>query len=192
MTPVGNFNIIRKIVDPGWEHPYKAKGAIRIAPGENNPLGTRWMGFLQKGGGEYGMHGTDTPSSVGKFSSHGCVRLHTKDAEKLFDMVDVGTPVRVEYEPVLIRRAGDNIRIIVYRDLFKRGMPTADTVKTRILQDYPNAQVDMDAIQTTLKQTSGQPVVVGSASIDNPQPVAKDGSPTTLTPIETTRSSSLP
>lgn len=162
MTPMGHFSVIRKIVDPGWEHPYLPQGKVRIAPGENNPLGTRWMGFYQKNGGEFGMHGTDTPSSVGKFSSHGCVRMQVKDAETLFDLVDIGTPVDIVYEPVLVRRSGNNVRIQVYPDVFKKGTPSADAVKAKILKEFPQAQVDPARLQAALKVKTGQPQVVAT------------------------------
>ncbi len=176
MTPLGQFSVIRKVLDPGWEHPYKAKGAVRVPPGDANPLGTRWIGFLERGTGEYGMHGTDRPSSVGKFSSHGCVRMKVPDAEALFDMVEVGTPVQVVYETVLIRPQGEQMRVIVYPDAFKRGMPSAETVRARILKQYPNAQVDMTQLQEALQQRNERPALVGSLKSDAP-PVADQPAP---------------
>lgn len=162
MTPLGKFSVIRKVLDPGWENPYLPTGKVRLAPGEDNPLGTRWMGFYQKEGGEYGLHGTDNPGSVGKFSSHGCVRMKVPDAEALFDMVDVGTPVEVVYEPVLIRRQDDNIRVIVYADRFKRGMPGVEQVKADILKQYPSAQLNLDKLKAALQMPTERPVDVGT------------------------------
>jgi lipoprotein-anchoring transpeptidase ErfK/SrfK len=162
MTPVGKYSIISKVVDPGWENPYLPNGRVRLAPGENNPLGTRWMGFYQKAGGEYGMHGTDNPASVGKFSSHGCVRMKVKDAEALFELVDLGTPVEVVYEPVLVRKHDNEIRVTVYADRFKRGMPTVEQIKGKILKQYPEAQVDLSRLQAALAQPNERPVSVGS------------------------------
>jgi hypothetical protein len=56
-------------------------------------LGTR---ALDMGGG-YLIHGTNpyNASSVGTAASHGCVRMETADVEKLFEMVDEGTPVLI-------------------------------------------------------------------------------------------------
>ncbi len=94
-TPVGHFSIIDKVIDPGWENPYLPQGRSDIRPGKSNPLGTRWMGFNRYKGGEYGIHGTNNPKSVGRYSSHGCVRMYIHDAETLFNEVDIGTPVEV-------------------------------------------------------------------------------------------------
>lgn len=174
MTPLGQFTVIRKIIDPGWEHPYKAAGAIRIAPGETNPLGSRWIGFHRKNGGEYGMHGTDNPRSVGRFSSHGCVRMKTKDIEALFEIVDIGTPVNVVYETVLIRRKGDDIRLVVFKDAFGRGMPSAQEVYDRIIAEYPTARVDMDKVRTALGQPNERPFEVATVpSQDETAPIAE-------------------
>jgi L,D-transpeptidase ErfK/SrfK len=161
MTPLGKYSITSKVIDPGWEHPYVGKGKIRIAPGAGNPLGTRWMGFHYYKGGEYGFHGTDRPSSVGQFSSHGCVRMKIKDAEALFEMVEVGTPVEVIYETVLIRPKGNELRVLVYPDVFKRGMPSAEKVISNIRAQYPTAKVEPDKIRAALSRPTQQPVVVG-------------------------------
>jgi len=75
-TPLGDWTIIQKTVNPG--------GAF----------GVRWMRISVPWGG-YGIHGTDNPSSIGKAASHGCVRLFNEDVIDLYDRVDLGTPVRI-------------------------------------------------------------------------------------------------
>jgi lipoprotein-anchoring transpeptidase ErfK/SrfK len=172
MTPMGRFQVLRKVEEPGWENPYRAKGAIRIAPGEENPLGTRWIGFHRQNGGEFGIHGTDNPGSVGKFSSHGCVRMKVPDAEALFDMIDVGTPIEVVYEPVLIRRQDNRIRVIVYADRFRRGMPTVEKVTADILKQYPGAIIDSVQLQTALRTPTERPQDVASWTPVATPPVA--------------------
>jgi L,D-transpeptidase catalytic domain len=66
------------------------------------PYGTsarRYMGVLGTRrldlGDGYGIHGTDEPESIGRSVSHGCVRMHNEDIEKLYPMVAVGTPVYI-------------------------------------------------------------------------------------------------
>jgi lipoprotein-anchoring transpeptidase ErfK/SrfK len=46
-------------------------------------------------GDGYALHGTDNPASIGHSVSHGCVRLRNEDIDKLYSMVDVGTPVYI-------------------------------------------------------------------------------------------------
>jgi hypothetical protein len=52
-------------------------------------LGTRRL-YLGDG---YGIHGTNVPSSIGQSVSHGCVRMLNEEIERLYEMVEVGTPV---------------------------------------------------------------------------------------------------
>jgi hypothetical protein len=63
-----------------------------MAGGPGNPLGARAM-YL--GSSEYRIHGTNDPSTIGKFVSSGCVRLTNEDVADLFSRVDVGTRVVV-------------------------------------------------------------------------------------------------
>ena len=65
-----------------------------IKPGPNNPVGLVWIDLSKE---HYGIHGTPEPSTVGKTSSHGCVRLTNWDAVKLAGMVKPGT--RVVFKP---------------------------------------------------------------------------------------------
>jgi len=46
----------------------------------------------------YGIHGTNTPSSIGHNASHGCIRMRNRDVEQLFDMVAVGDAVEIYEE----------------------------------------------------------------------------------------------
>ena len=50
---------------------------------------------LTLSGGEYAIHGTNKPSSIGTFASYGCIRMYNQDIVDLFDRVNVGTPVVV-------------------------------------------------------------------------------------------------
>lgn len=65
---------------------------------EMSGFGTRFLG-LTVPWGQYGIHGTNRPSSIGSNASHGCIRLRVKDAEKLYRMVRNGTKVVIEGGP---------------------------------------------------------------------------------------------
>ena len=94
-TPEGEFQIINHVPNPT----YYGSGVV-IAPGKDNPLGTRWMGLSAKG---YGIHGTNVPSSIGKAASHGCIRMRQQDLEELFELVHVGASVELRGErPALL------------------------------------------------------------------------------------------
>jgi lipoprotein-anchoring transpeptidase ErfK/SrfK len=89
-SPVGTFTIVNRITHPTYYRPGKV-----IGPGPANPLGTRWLGFDQKG---YGIHGTDDPKSIGHARSHGCIRLRNQDVEELFDLLRAGDVVELRVE----------------------------------------------------------------------------------------------
>ncbi|WP_270180585.1 L,D-transpeptidase [Alkalihalobacillus sp. CinArs1] len=95
LTPEGTFTIVVKAVNPY----YRKKN---IAGGDKqNPLGTRWIGFDAEDtdGRIYGLHGTNKPSSIGKYVTAGCVRLHNEEIEKLFEEVPIGTKVLITTSP---------------------------------------------------------------------------------------------
>jgi hypothetical protein len=46
-------------------------------------------------GDGYALHGTNRPETIGQSVSHGCVRLHNADIARLYEMVEVGTPVYI-------------------------------------------------------------------------------------------------
>jgi lipoprotein-anchoring transpeptidase ErfK/SrfK len=94
----GASSITGKHVRPNWAPPT----AIRrdrpdlpdMIPGgtPNNPLGVAAMTLA---GGEYAIHGTNRPGSVGGFVSYGCIRMTNEDVVDLYDRVRVGAPVLV-------------------------------------------------------------------------------------------------
>jgi len=89
-SPIGTFTIVNRIPNPTYYRPGKV-----IPPGATNPLGTRWLGLNQKG---YGIHGTDSPRSIGKAESQGCIRLRNSDVERLFDQLRAGDIVELHGE----------------------------------------------------------------------------------------------
>ena len=75
------------------------------APDPNTIYGTYAYGLsgfsnilTSFGGGDavIGIHGTNDPTSIGKTVSHGCIRMHNGDIEKLVPVLPLGTPVRIE------------------------------------------------------------------------------------------------
>jgi hypothetical protein len=86
-SPMGTFTIERRVANPVYEHDGKT-----VQPGPANPVGTRWMGLNIRG---YGIHGTNTPKSIGKAASHGCIRMAKVDLEELYDLVAAGDTVEL-------------------------------------------------------------------------------------------------
>lgn len=70
-------------------------------------FGTCFLG-LNVPFGQYGIHGTNKPESIGTNASHGCIRMHVKDAEELYALVPNGTKVVIECGPY--GELGDTLR----------------------------------------------------------------------------------
>lgn len=93
----GTEAITRKAEWPDWHPPAQMIARQPYLPrfmagGPGNPLGARAM-YL--GSTEYRIHGTNDPSTIGKFVSSGCIRLTNEDVEDLFSRTRVGTRVVV-------------------------------------------------------------------------------------------------
>jgi lipoprotein-anchoring transpeptidase ErfK/SrfK len=93
----GVQTISRKAEWPDWHPPAQMIARQPYLPrfmagGPGNPLGARAM-YL--GSSEYRIHGTNDPSTIGKFVSSGCIRLTNEDVADLFSRVDIGTRVVV-------------------------------------------------------------------------------------------------
>lgn len=87
-----------KYVQPAWSPPAEVKRdnprLPDVIPGGSprNPMGARALTLDR---GEYAIHGTNDPRSIGTFASYGCIRMHNRDIADLFERVGVGTPVVV-------------------------------------------------------------------------------------------------
>ncbi|MCF2649796.1 L,D-transpeptidase [Niallia circulans] len=91
LTPDGLFTITVKAVEPYYRKKNIAGGH------EDNPLGTRWIGFDAKNtdGRIYGIHGTNNPGTIGNYVSNGCVRMQNEAVESIYDLIPLGTKVLI-------------------------------------------------------------------------------------------------
>lgn len=79
-TPLGIFTVNRRYVT------------------ELSGFGTRFMG-LNAPMGDFAIHGTNRPASIGTSASHGCIRLRNEDAETLYALTGLGTRVVIDGGP---------------------------------------------------------------------------------------------
>jgi lipoprotein-anchoring transpeptidase ErfK/SrfK len=95
----GTAFINGKYIKPAWSAPESIRGDYQslpsVIPGgtSDNPMGAAAMTL--SGGGEYAIHGTNAPGTIGGFVSHGCIRMYNEDIMDLYSRVGVGTPVVV-------------------------------------------------------------------------------------------------
>lgn len=98
-TPTGRFRVEEMIEHPDYDQidpNDRSRVLKRIAPGPENPLGERWMTFAHGDGWAVGIHGTPHPELLGRAVSGGCIRMRNADVIRVYDRVQVGTPVVVE------------------------------------------------------------------------------------------------
>jgi lipoprotein-anchoring transpeptidase ErfK/SrfK len=97
-TWAGSAYIQGKYIRPAWSPPDEIKhdkpGIPDVIPGgsSRNPMGAAAL-VLDRG--QYAIHGTNSPGSIGHFVSYGCIRMYNADIMDLFDRVSVGTSVVV-------------------------------------------------------------------------------------------------
>jgi len=95
---LGEVAVAGKHLRPAWSPPEEVRldnpNLPDVIPGgaPNNPMG---VAALTLSGGEYAIHGTNRPESIGKFASYDCIRMYNEDIGDLFTRVTVGTRVVV-------------------------------------------------------------------------------------------------
>jgi lipoprotein-anchoring transpeptidase ErfK/SrfK len=136
-SPDGEFTVINHAVNPVYRHEGK-----EVAPGKDNPLGTRWMGLSAKG---YGIHGTNVQGSVGKIASHGCFRMKKKDVEELYRKVQVG-------DTVSIRAERDGLTA----SLFSNDQPSTGAAVVAVNTTVPNKGEAQIAAATPVSAAAGE------------------------------------
>jgi lipoprotein-anchoring transpeptidase ErfK/SrfK len=99
MAWTGQSSIDGKYISPAWQAPESIrKDYSRLPPvipggSPSNPMGA--AALTLSGGGQYAIHGTNNPGSIGGFVSHGCIRMYNQDIMDLYARVSVGTKVVV-------------------------------------------------------------------------------------------------
>jgi lipoprotein-anchoring transpeptidase ErfK/SrfK len=87
-----------KYIQPAWSPPAEVKRDNPNLPdviaggSPHNPMG---VAALTIAPGEYAVHGTNRPNSVGRYASYGCIRMLNEDISDLYGRVRIGTPIIV-------------------------------------------------------------------------------------------------
>ncbi len=157
-TPVGYYSVLEKEENPTWTDPEDT--SVQITSGANNPLGYRWLQFF----GNYGIHGTNHPESVGGYVSNGCLRLKEADVEDLYGLVSVGTPVEIMYNRIVIEKIPDNTVVYyIYPDGYNR-QPLDVAAVAKWLAGYGVDKFESDAaIADKIAASDGQPTYIAKA-----------------------------
>jgi lipoprotein-anchoring transpeptidase ErfK/SrfK len=94
----GHARVARKLRSPAWRPPddiwRNSPWLPEVIPGGSprNPMGVAVLGLDH---GNYAIHGTNNPASIGHFVSHGCIRMSNADVRDLYARARLGTEVYV-------------------------------------------------------------------------------------------------
>ncbi|HLN47907.1 MAG: L,D-transpeptidase [Xanthobacteraceae bacterium] len=129
----GVEKISRKSEWPDWIPPAEMIARQPYLPrwvggGPGNPLGAR---ALYLGNTDYRIHGTNSPASIGKHVSSGCIRMRDADVIDLYDRVGIGTKVVVlpnDQRAI----AADNQKEISQKEVSIEGGPGAMTARVAV------------------------------------------------------------
>ena len=122
-TPEGATRVVARVKDPVWVPPRSVRKEHHdngdelpptVPAGPDNPLGAY---MFRLGWPSYLIHGTNKAYGVGMRSSHGCVRLYPEDIAILYEIVPLGTPVRVVNQPYLLGWHGETLLVQAYGPL---------------------------------------------------------------------------
>ncbi|MGE0864421.1 MAG: L,D-transpeptidase family protein [Vicinamibacterales bacterium] len=160
-TPVGAFTVIDKEENPTWDVPLSIQEELRaqgkpvitsMPPSPANPLGKHWIRLSLP---SIGIHGTIAPSSVYRYASHGCLRMHPDDVAALYARVPIGAIGVSVYRPLTMALIEGRVFLEAHADVYRRA-PTllAKIEETARTGGYAN-QVDWAAARRVLGQKHG-------------------------------------
>ncbi len=99
-APPGTWKIVGITVLPWFrrdesmlKHGVRSDEYYLIPAGPNNPVGVLWAALSKSG---IGIHGTNSPNTIGRSGSHGCIRLANWDAIRFAEMITKGMTVKID------------------------------------------------------------------------------------------------
>jgi L,D-transpeptidase ErfK/SrfK len=161
-TPMGPFRVIKMKEDPTWRVPASIQDEMEeegkevvdeVEPGPDNPLGKFWIGLSLP---VLGIHGTNRPSSIYSYRTHGCIRLHPDDIAALFDAVELNDRGQIVYLPLMMARLDDG-RILVesQRDIYRRGTGGIDALRALATANHLTDLIDWSRTGEVVRDEEG-------------------------------------
>jgi L,D-transpeptidase ErfK/SrfK len=162
-TPLGPFTIVDKERNPTWDVPVSIQREMqrqgkpvitRMEPSPDNPLGAHWLRLSIPG---LGIHGTNAPSSIYRYASHGCIRMHPEDVAQLFERVAVGTRGVLIYQPVVMALIEGRVWLEAHPDPYRLAGDTAAYVKATAEGEGIANRINWARVSAVLRVRAGRP-----------------------------------
>jgi len=190
-TPIAPFTITSKDTNPTWVVPASIYSKMQhprrvVPPGPDNPLGKHRIRLSLD---TYLIHGTNDPWTVGRLTTHGCVRLYPEDVAFLYTLVDRGTTGVFVYQPVKLGRADDRIYVEVHRDIYQRFDDLEAHAFAEVARAGLSDRIDRERLKAAVQSRLGMPIDITRTLVsDTPAP----GTPASGTPAPGTPASDAP
>lgn len=174
-TPVGQYPIIEKMDHPKWYVPKSelvemAKQGMYLPKvmdsNDDNPLGYYALRLSKR---TYLLHGTNTPPTVGRRASAGCMHLYPEDIKALFDSTDVGEMVTIVDQPYIADWVGNTLYFQAVRPLHEDLVSWAlderqhymQVIKEAAAQANGKVSIDWDKVKQMMVEPNGIPQPIG-------------------------------
>jgi L,D-transpeptidase ErfK/SrfK len=176
-SPVGAFTVAAKDVNPTWVVPdsiYRTMDNPQhvVPPGPDNPLGDYRIRLSLD---LYSIHGTNDPWTVGRLTTHGCIRLYPEDIAELFPLVGRGTPGELVYQPVKFGQSRGRVYVEVHQDVYRLFPDLEAHAADEVRRAGLGARVDPEVLRTAVRAKTGVPVDVTRGAPAPPVDRARDG-----------------
>jgi L,D-transpeptidase ErfK/SrfK len=161
-SPKGTFTVRSKDANPTWIVPADIQKTMDkpervVRPGPDNPLGAYRIRLSK---GLYSIHGTNDPWSIGRLTTHGCIRLYPEDIETLFPLVQPGMPGELVYEPVKLGEENGRVYAEVHEDVYRRIPNLERYAFAEVRKANLATRVDPELLRAAVRARSGVPVDV--------------------------------
>ncbi|MBI3767745.1 MAG: L,D-transpeptidase family protein [Deltaproteobacteria bacterium] len=165
-SPEGAFTVRSKDANPTWIVPADIlktmdKQERVVPPGPENPLGAYRIRLSK---GLYSIHGTNDPWSIGRLTTHGCIRLYPEDIARLFPLVRPGMPGELVYQPVKLGEEDGRVYAEVHADVYRRIPDLERHAFAEVRKAQLTARVDPELLRAAVRARTGVPVDVTRAA----------------------------
>lgn len=161
-SPIQSFHVKSKDENPVWVVPdsiyEKMEDPKRVVPpGPDNPLGAY---RIRLDFDLFAIHGTNDPWTVGRLTTHGCVRLYPEDIEYLYPLVDRGYPGEFVYQPVKVGERKGRVFVEVHQDVYQMFEDLQAHARGVVAKAHLDQRVDPNRLALAVKQQLGIPIDV--------------------------------